>query len=201
LLPAPVTAYDISCWCDPKVHPDHHIEVLKALYSVPGDLIRRYVKARADAQLVKVFHQGQVVKVHPRKPPGERSTDPSDLPAHKTAYALRDVNRLKQLASSHGPNVGTYAERLLDTELPWTKIRKVYRLLSLVRRFGAERVDEACAKSLELEVVDVSLIARMLERALESKPVDRPAVAEVIPLRFARAAEEFRPPSDDGGTR
>jgi hypothetical protein len=80
-------------------------------------------------------------------------------------------------------------------------MRKVYRLLSLVRRFGAERVDGACAKSLELDVVDVALIARMLERALESKPVERPAVADVIPLRFARSSDEFRPPPGDGGVR
>jgi len=32
-------------------------------------------------------------------------------------------------------------------------------------RFSAERVDEACAKALELNVVDANLIARMLERA------------------------------------
>jgi transposase len=201
LLPAPDKPYDVPSWCEPKVHRDHHIEVLKALYSVPGELIGRYLKARADAQLVRVFDRGKLVKVHPRKPPGGRSTDPSDLPAHKTAYALRDINRLKALASSHGPNVGAFAARLLDSELPWTKMRTVYRLLSLVRRFGAQRVDEACAKSLELDVVDVSLIARMLERALEGRPTQRRPDAKVIPLRFARPAEEFRPPRNDGGAR
>ena len=201
LLPAPTSPYDVPWWCEPKVHRDHHVEVLKALYSVSGDLIGRHVKARADSQLVRVFYRGKLVKVHPRKPPGGRSTDPSDLPAHKTVYALRDINRLKALATSHGPNVGTYAARLLDTDLPWTKMRTVYRLLSLVRRFGAERVDYACAKSLELDVVDVSLIARMLERALEATPVDRRPEAKVIPLRFARSAQEFWPPRNDGGAR
>ncbi len=200
LAPPPEVAYDLPLWCEPKVHRDHHIEVQRALYSVPGDLIGRRVKARADAQLVKVFYQGKVVKVHPRKGPGGRSTDASDLPQEKSVYALRDIDRLKQIATSHGPNVGTYATRLLDIELPWTKMRMVYRLLGLVRRFSAERVDEACAKALELDVVDVNLIARMLERALESRPLAEPAAsAEVIPLRFARAPEEFRS-GDDGST-
>ncbi len=200
LAPAPLDAYDLPLWCEPKVHRDHHIEVARALYSVPGDLIGRHVKARADAQLVKVFYQGKVVKVHPRKGPGGRSTDASDLPADKSVYALRDIDRLKQIATSHGPNVGTYAARLLDIELPWTKMRMVYRLLGLVRRFSAERVDEACAKALELDVVDVNLIARMLARALESRPAAEPvASAQVIPLRFARAPEEFRS-GDDGAT-
>jgi len=193
LSPAPGSAYDLPLWCEPKVHKDHHIEVLKALYSVPGDLIGHYVKARADSQLVKVFYQGKVVKIHPRKQPGQRSTDPSDLPAEKSVYALRDINRLKQIACSHGSNIGTYATRLLDTELPWTKMRSVYRLLGLVRRFSAGRVDQACAKALELDVIDVNLILRMLERALESRPVDEPSPpAQVIPFRFARSKEEFR---------
>lgn len=201
LSPPPQSAYDVPLWCEPKVHKDHHIEVQRALYSVPGDLIGRRVKARADAQLVKVFYQGKVVKVHPRKPPGGRCTDAADLPQEKTVYALRDIDRLKQIAASHGAGVGTYAARLLDSELPWTKMRMVYRLLGLVRRFSAERVDDACAKALELDVVDVNLVSRMLERALESTPTAQPAPsAQVIPLRFARAAEEFRPSGGDGRT-
>jgi transposase len=192
LLPAPHGPYDIPVWCEPKVHPDRHIEVAKALYSVPGEFVGLRVKARADAQLVKVFYKGKLIKTHPRKPPGGRSTDATDLPAHKAPYAMRDINYLKRAASSHGANVGTYAARMLDIELPWTRMRQVYRLLGLVRRFGPERVDEACAKALELEVVDVSLIARMLERALESRPADDRPAATVVPMRFARADHEFR---------
>ena len=197
LAPPPQSAYDLPLWCEPKVHRDHHIEVARALYSVPGDLIGRHVKARADAQLVKVFYQGKVVKVHPRKEPGGRSTRVADLPAGKRAYALLPVDHVKQSATSYGANVGTYATRLLDIDLPWSRMRMVYRLLGLVRRFSAEHVDEACAKALELDVVDVNLIARMLERALESQPADSPAASvPVIPLRFARAAEDFRPGHD-----
>jgi hypothetical protein len=46
--------------------------VAKALYSVPGNLIGARVEVRADRELVRVFHRGQVVKVHPRTRPGGR---------------------------------------------------------------------------------------------------------------------------------
>jgi hypothetical protein len=36
LLPAPGEAYDLPLYAKPKVHRDHHIEVDKALYSIPG---------------------------------------------------------------------------------------------------------------------------------------------------------------------
>ena len=52
---------------------------------------------------------------------------------------MRDLTRLIATAAGHGPNVGIYAERLLDHDLPWTRMRQVYRLLGLVKRYGAAR--------------------------------------------------------------
>jgi hypothetical protein len=191
LLPAPTTRYDVPLYARPKVHRDHHIEVAKALYSIPGNLIGSVVDARADAVLVKVFFRGQLVKVHPRQPPGGRSTDPDDLPSEKTVYAMRDVERLQAMAAAHGPAVGTYARALLDIPLPWTKMRQVYALLGLVKKWGPNRVDAACARALEAEAISVSLIGRMLERATENGQPPSPPAAPTPTGRFARAPEHF----------
>jgi transposase len=192
LRPAPEAPYDLPIYAKPKVHLDHHVEVAKALYSVPGGLIGQRVQARADRHLVRISHQGRLVKVHPRQPVGGRSTDAEDLPQEKVAYAMRDLDRLKRTAAGAGASVGVYATRLLDTELPWTRMRQVYRLLGLARRYGSERVEQACSRALELDVVDVTRIARMLEQALEGKqgPPAR-VVDNVVPLRFARDPSEF----------
>ncbi len=190
LLPAPTTAYDLPTYPRPKVARDHHIEVDKALYSVPGNLIGHHVDVRADRSLVRIFFRAQLVKVHPRIGPGGRRTDPADLPSEKTTYALRDIDHLKRMAAGHGPAVGAYAGALLDTPLPWTRMRQVYALLGLVKRWGAERVDAACARALDAEAVSVGLIGRMLERGTEKEPAARPAPA--VPAgRFARDAGHF----------
>jgi transposase len=192
LLPAPETPYDVPIYRVAKVHKDHHVEVARSLYSVPTAFVGCRVEVRADSHLVKVFHKGQLIKVHPRVAPGRRSTDPEDYPADRRAYAMRDLDHLLRVAYSHGASIGTYATRLLDNPLPWTKMRQVYRLLGLVRRYGAERVEAGCQKALELDVVDVSLITRMLERALEEAHSQLPAAsASVVPLRFARSQEHF----------
>ena len=47
-------------------------------------------------------------------------------------------------------------------------MRTVYRLQGLVRRYGADRVEQACSLSLDLDVVSVNKIASMLERATEN---------------------------------
>lgn len=81
LKPLPGNAFDVPAWTQPKVAPDRHVQVPKALYSVPGDLIGKRIDARADAHSVKLYWRGELIKVHPLMPPGRRHTDPADLPA------------------------------------------------------------------------------------------------------------------------
>jgi transposase len=192
LLPAPVLPYDLPVYAQPKVARDHHVEVAKALYSVPGHLIGHRIEARADAQLVKLFWRGALIKLHPRQPAGGRSTDPADLPKGRAAYALRDIGHLCRQADTHGASVGIYARRLLEVDLPWTRMRQVYRLLGYARRYGDGRCDTACAQALALDVIDVGLIGRILERGREHSRLPDPPVAPQLPLRFARHQEPVR---------
>jgi hypothetical protein len=99
---------------------------------------------------------------------------------------------LTKKAAAAGPSVGIYAQRLLDVPLPWTSMRAVYRLLGLTRSYGTAAVDAACARALELDVVDVRKIARMLEQASERQPA--PPAAKVMggAARFARDNIDYR---------
>jgi hypothetical protein len=193
LAPAPTAPYDVPIYATAKVHRDHHIEVAKALYSIPGNVIGTRFEVRADRSLVRVFSRGQLIKVHPRQGPGGRSTDPADLPSERTIYAMRDLDALQRLAAGHGPAIGAYATALLDIPLPWTKMRQVYALLGLVNKWGAERVDAACASALEHEQVNVGLIGRMLERGTEhtAAPAQPSLPGVVVAGRFARDPGHF----------
>jgi transposase len=190
LLAVPASRYDVPIFATPKVARDLHVEVARGLYSVPGELIGQRVEVRADTGLVKIFSRGQLIKTHPRVKPGGRSTDPADYPVGRREYALRDVATLTAKATTAGPAVGLYAARLLDTPLPWTRMRTVYRLLGLVRSYGPGAVEAACARALELDVVDVLKIAKMLEQAREQ---DTTPAAKVVggPARFARDPAEY----------
>lgn len=194
LLPAPTVPFDVPTWADPKVHRDFRCEVERSLYTVPYTLVGKRLRARADSKTVKFYLDGQLVKVHPRKPRGEHSTDPADFPPGKEIYATRDLAALRRKAAEAGPAIGQYAAALLDHPLPWTRMRQVYRLLSLVKKWGAERVEAACANALEAEAVDVSLVSRMLERAKEKAAHDQDGTAlpaNVVQGRFSRDASEF----------
>jgi transposase len=173
--------YDAPVFTRVKVHRDYHVEVAKALYSIPEHLLGQYLAARADSELVKLYSTGtgagRLVKTHPRQPPGGRSTDAEDLPAERAGYAMRDLTQLVRVCAGHGKNIGVYAERLLDDPLPWTRMRSVYRLQGLVRRYGPGPVEAACERSLVLDVVSVSKVAAMLELAREREQPILPAAA------------------------
>jgi len=187
-VPAP---YDVPVFTRVKVHRDFHVEVAKALYSLPAQWIGQHLDARADSELVKLYARGQLVKTHPRQRPGGRSTDREDLPVERAGYAMRDLTALIAVCAGHGPSIGIYAERLLDDPLPWTRMRSVYRLLGLVRRYGPGPVETACSRSLDLDVVSVAKIASMLEKAIEREAPVLPAAAGASTGRFARDPEEY----------
>lgn len=166
---------------------------------MPEAHLGQYLDARADRELVKLYTSGsgggRLVKTHPRQAPGRRSTDRADLPEHRAGYALRDLTALIATCASHGPSIGIHAERLLDEPLPWTRMRAVYRLLGLVRRYGADPVEAACSRSLDLDVVSVTKIANMLQRATEHAAPVLPAAAGSPGGRFARDPAEYGPPA------
>ena len=190
LKPAPTTPYDIPSWSDPKVGLDQFAAVEKALYSLPLEYRRRRLRARADSQTVRFYDGGRLVKTHPRKPPGKKSIDPADFPAESLACAQRDSAYFVREAKEHGEHVGRFAEALVAGPAPWTRMRQLFKLLGLARKYGA-RLDASCKTALDAEMVDVHRLATMvrLDTRLELPP------AKVIPLaRFLRPASQYALP-------
>jgi hypothetical protein len=115
------------------------------------------------------------------------------------------VDRLIADACAQGQHVGEYATRLFAGPLPWTKMRQAYALLRLCERFGAERVDAHCARSLSFDVVDVPRIERMIKAAhrLEEGAATTGKVARLPAGRFARDTSAFATirRNDEGGNK
>lgn len=202
LLPAPSEPYDVPLWAEPKVARDHFAQVAAALYSLPTRFIGKHLRARADSQLVRFYDGATLVKTHPRQRRGGKSIDPSDFPEDRRPYAMRDVRWLKEQAREHGDAVGRYAERLLDSPLPWTRMRAVRALLGLCRRYGDELVQSACTRALEVDMLSVHRLERMLRTAA---PAVEERLAKVVPIaRYLRPQSTYalprRNPNQEGQT-
>ena len=193
MKPPPDALFDVPLWVDKaKVHGDHHIQVARALYSVPSPYLHKHVRVRADRTVVKIYFGTELIKMHERQPPGGRSTDPADYPKEKTVYALRDVNSLLKKAKDKGHHIGIYAERLLAGPLPWSRMRQAYALLSLCEKYGDGRVEAICQSALAFDVVNVTRVAKMLKSAAKPARPDASGKLVQLPLpRFVRPAEHF----------
>lgn len=204
MQPAPGDRFDVPMWTEAKVHPDHHIQVQRALYSVPHPYLGRRVRVRSDSRLVRIYLNTELIKTHPRVAPGQRSTDSNDYPPGKADYALRNVDALIERARKHGQYIGQYAERLLDYPLPWMKMRQGYQLLRLCDKYGCERVEATCRRALDFDVLDVPRIARMLKDAVrtedEAEHNGKLKKLSTNP-RFARAKDLFNTLGTKGGDR
>lgn len=198
----PTSPFDVPRWTEAKVHPDHHVQVSKALYSVPTRYIGATLRVREDRTVVRLYRGGELIKTHPRQRPGQRSTDPSDYPPGKDGYATRSLDRLIAQGHKKGATVGAYLERLLDGPLPWSRMRQGYQLVRLCDRYGACRVDAACARALEFDVVDVPRLARLLKRDFEREVLaeERGALSQLSKHpRFGRDPDAFRTRSETKG--
>ena len=192
LLPWDGESYEIADWREAKVHQDHHIQCRQALYSVPSSLCPpgRKVEVRVDSKLVRIYHRGQLIKTHARQPRGGRATDPEDYPAELSAYTTRAPDRIRSKAAELGPAVGEFADRLFDGPLPWAKVRQGHKLLRLGQRYTAQRLDAACRRALDVDLIDVRRVERILVQALEEETMPQ-APLPLATGRFARPGSVF----------
>jgi transposase len=199
LLAFPDEPWDQPVWSNHTVRRDRALSIGNALYSVPWTMaVGTRLRARRDGDTVKIYRRRQLVKVHPRLKEGGGRIDPADLQPGVGEMATRDGDALCRQAEAFGPNIGAYARALLDNPLPWTQMRHLYRLLGLTKRFGPDATDAACARSLDLGVVQVHRINRMLEKGLQQQglldaPQSRtaPHLPQKARPRFAREPSAF----------
>ncbi len=195
LRPLERPRFDPPSWAACKVHPDHHVQFQKALYSVPTRHVGKQVWVRGDAKLIRVFVEGECVKTHGRVAAGCRSTDYADYPAELAPYAMRDPEAVIREAEAIGEAVGRFAARLLSGPFPWSKLRQARKLLRLCNKYGKSRLEAACRRALCFELFEVRRVERILEAALAEETADPPGrhgqLVLLPPARFLRPAQSF----------
>ena len=192
LRPLERERFDPPTWGRCKVHPDHHVQFQKALYSVPTRHVGQRVWVRGDSKLIRVFVDGECVKTHGRVAEGCRSTDYRDYPPERAPYAMRDPESVIREARRHGAHVGRFAEKLLAGTFPWAKLRQAQKLLRLGHKYGFPRLDAACRRALAFDLVNTKRLERIVVHGLEPLgDPEAPGQLVLLPTRFLRPADHF----------
>jgi hypothetical protein len=184
----PLSGFELARWSTPKVGPDCHIKVAKALYSVPWRLIGRTVDARQGQRIVEVFLDGVVVKTHRRVERG-RQTDYSDYPPEKVAFFMRTPAWCRRRAGELGPHVAELIGLLLEINA-LHRLRSAQGVIGLADRHGVDRLDAACRRAIQVGDPSYRTVKGILVAGTEH--ADRPAaVAPTAPAHLHGQAALF----------
>lgn len=170
----PDVAPELAAWTRAKLHGNCHVHFEKAFYSAPFRLVRRELWLKATETTVKIFHNLELVAVHPRlRRPGARSTVPDHLPPNAVAYLMKDPQWCLKQAERIGPHTKAlieylFADRVLDN------LRAAQGVISLGKRYGRARLEAACRRALSFDNPRYRTVKTILEKALDQIPLPEP---------------------------
>src|SRR5262249_26062839 len=147
LLPLPPTAWELAEWKRAKLHADCHVVFGGAYYSGPHRLIGERLWVRATAAKVDLFHDYTLVATHRRGRPGQRRTVRDHLPPDKVQFLMQTPTWCRDRAAEIGPVCGEFVATLLG-DRPLDRLRSAQGVLRLAQRFGASRLEAACARAI-----------------------------------------------------
>jgi transposase len=164
LLPLPLEPFRYYHYGERTVHVDGCVEVEAAYYSAPPRWIGRRVQVQWNLQWVRLLDpaNGQLLREHLREPRGRHRIHDDDRPQRTPLGTLQLLAR----AEKAGSHVGAFS-KAMHREQGQPAVRRIQGLLSFQRKYGAARVDEACAMALEMEISDFRFVRRYLERNLQ----------------------------------
>jgi transposase len=195
LLPLPVEPFRYYAHGVRTVHLDGAVEIEGAYYHLPPGWLGRQVAVQWDALRVRLIdpRSGELLREHVRQERGKRRMREEDRPKRTPATTLQLLTR----AQRAGHHVGVLCQAIhrQDGE---PGVRRILGVLSLCKRHGTPRVDDACAAALALELPNYRFVKRYVERQpelpLTLKQVD-PLIRELTHYRDLidrRTEETFR---------
>ncbi len=177
LQPLPAEPFEYAEWERCRAGLDYHIEVHSHWYSVPYRLIREVVEARITDRSVEIFNHGVRIAVHVRSPMRHRHTTvPDHMPSAHRHYADWTPARLRREAVRIGPVTAHLVELILAA--------KPHPEQGFRACLGAERVEAACQRGIDIGARTYSSVASILRNNLDR--AYRPqAVPDVPPVQHS----------------
>jgi transposase len=172
LQPLPGNPYEYSEWRKVRVGIDYHIEIERHFYSVPYTFARRRIEVRLTAQTLECFAADKRIAVHVRsRLQGSHSTQAEHLPKAHRAHLEWTPGRFLNWANEIGESTRQVVKYLL-----WSKphVEMSYRtclgLLSLAKRYSAERLEAACQRALLNGTPSRRSIVSILAQGIDQLP-------------------------------
>ena len=183
LKPLPAEPYSFAEWRLRRVGVDYHVEVGAHFYSVPYRFARSEVEVRLTPRTVEIFLKGERVAAHLRSSGNHRHTTvPEHMPSSHRRYADWTVERIRREAASIGPATASLCELILERRPhPEQGFRSCLGIVRLVRPFGADRVEAAAMRAVEIGTLTYGSVRSILDNRLDRKAAQSRA-GDAVPV-------------------
>lgn len=182
LKPLPAETWIHAQWKRCRVGLDYHIAVDHHHYSVPHRFARHEVEARSTARTVEIFLGGERIAVHMRgSGNGRHTTVPEHMPSSHRRYLEWTPAKIREEAARIGPMLSLLVERIInDRPHPEQGYRSCLGIIGLAKRFGADRLEAAASRALEIQARNYPSVKSILEKGLDKVPVSKAPEREPI---------------------
>jgi len=176
LKPLPTQPYQFAEFKKARVHMDYHIELEGHYYSVPHALVKQEIEIRFTIATVECLYRGKRVASHVRhSKKGAHTTCTEHMPKAHQKHLSWTPGRFLNWASDIGPGTLDLVKHLLTNRPhPEQGFRSCIGLLSLAKRYGAIRLEQASLRAIALGSPRRHSVASMLEKGLENAPLPQP---------------------------
>jgi transposase len=185
LSPLPAEPFVYAEWRIRRVSLDYHVDVDGHYYSAPHRLLREQVEARITERTIELFHKGERVAAHVRSGVrGRHTTLAEHMPRAHRRHAEWTIERIGQEAAAVGAATAALTALILESRPhPEQGFRACLGILRLVRGYGRERVEAACARGLEIGARSYGSVQSILRHGLDRQPPAAESRAGELPLR------------------
>ncbi len=182
LKPLPAEPYEYAEWRVRRVGLDYHVDIEGHYYSVPHRLIRQQLDARITARTIELFCKGERVAVHLRGGGrGGHTTIAEHMPSAHRRYAEWTIERIRRDAAAIGLSTAKLVALILESRPhPEQGYRACIGILRLARHYGAERLEAACDRGLDIGARSYGSIQSILKHGLDRRPPKPAAQGELV---------------------
>ena len=166
-----------------RVGVDYHVELEGHFYGVPYCFARSEVEVRLTPRAVEIFLKGERIAAHLRASGHHRHTTVSEhMPSSHRRYTDWTVERIRREAASIGPATAALCELILERRPhPEQGFRACLGIVRLVRPFGADRLEAAATRAIEIGSVTYGSVRSILDNKLDRQTAQRPP-ANGVPI-------------------
>jgi len=148
LKPLPAISYEKQDYAESRVRKDGHVRFQNKYYSLDEKFIDQEVFIIGGKTHICIYAKGKLIETHDRLTHSYQSKSTKNHHLKPWEQAMKEDSHYMKRASKLGPEVERLIMILLQQGNGFIDTRKIWGVLSLDKKYSAERINKACQDTI-----------------------------------------------------